>query len=155
MRYSPAFRLFFMIFTLVFLQSCNRPSYSLFDLEGVWKTEQGSLFYEQWTLMADSSLAGKGFTLKGNDSLILETMRLSKKEGNWVYEALASGQNDGQSIAFTLKERSGNSWFFENLAHDYPNRIIYSFENDSTLMARTENTAGNKVQDFHFKRIKP
>jgi len=155
MRYSPAFRLFFMIFTLVFLQSCNRPSYSLFDLEGVWKTEQGSLFYEQWTLMADSSLAGKGFTLKGNDSLILETMRLSKKEGNWVYEALASGQNDGQSIAFTLKERSGNSWIFENLAHDYPNRIIYSFENDSTLMARTENTAGNKVQDFHFKRIKP
>ncbi len=155
MRYSPAFRLFFMIFTLVFLQSCNRPSYSLFDLEGVWKTEQGPLFYEQWTLMADSSLAGKGFTLKGNDSLILETMRLSKKEGNWVYEALASGQNDGQIIAFPLKEKSGNSWIFENLSHDYPNRIIYSFENDSILTARTENTAGNKVQDFHFKRIKP
>jgi len=155
MRFSPAFRLFFMIFTLVLLQSCNRPSYSLYDLEGVWKTEEGPLFYEQWQLLSDSSLAGKGFTLKGNDSLILETMRLSIKEGNWVYEAKASGQNDGQSIAFRLQDQSGNSWIFENLSHDYPNRIIYSFENDSTLKARTENTAGNKVQDFHFKRLKP
>jgi hypothetical protein len=105
--------------------------------------------------MVDSSLIGKGFTIKGNDTLILENMRLRQKEGYCVYEALASGQNNGQSIAFPLKEKSGNSWIFENVAHDYPNRIIYTFENDSTLKARTENTAGNKVQDFHFKRLKP
>lgn len=155
MKYRPAFRLFFMIFMLVLLQSCNRTSYSLYDLEGIWKTEEGPLFYEQWTLMPDSSLKGKGFTVKGSDTLILENIRLRQKEGNWIYEAQASGQNDGQSIAFSLKEKSGNSWIFENLSHDYPNRIIYSLVNVSTLKARTENTAGNKVQQFHFKRLKP
>ncbi len=155
MRFSPAFRLFFMVLILGFLLSCQHPSSNLYSLQGVWKTEQGPLFYEQWTLMSDSSLKGKGFTIKGNDTLILENIRLRQKEGNWMYEAQASGQNDGQSIAFPLKEKSGNSWSFENLAHDYPNRIIYTFKNDSILKARTENTAGNKVQDFHFKRIKP
>ena len=155
MRFRPAFRLFFMVLVLGVLLSCQQSSTNLYSLEGLWKTEQGPLFYEQWTLMADSNLAGKGFTIKGNDTLILETMRLRQKEGNWVYEALAYGQNNGQSITFNLNDQSGNRWIFENLAHDYPNRIVYTFENDSTLMVRTENTAGNKVQDFHFKRIRP
>lgn len=154
MRNSTVIRLFSIVI-MGLLSACNHTSFSIYELQGVWKTDQGPLFYEQWHLQPDSILTGKGFTIKGKDTLILETMRLSINEGNWVYEAKASGQNEGQSIAFSLKEQSGSSWIFENLAHDYPNRIIYTFENDSTLKARTENTAGNKVQDFHFKRIRP
>ncbi|MBU1368647.1 MAG: hypothetical protein KJ578_05500 [Bacteroidetes bacterium] len=147
---------FLLVFGLAF-SSCTptKTTDDIYQLAGDWKSTTGPLFYESWKISADSSLAGIGFSINDADTLVIEKMRIERWGDSLVFSAVADKQNAGEAIAFGLAKTETNGWVFENLLHDYPNRIIYRILNDSIMEARIENTAGNKARDFHFKRISP
>lgn len=139
----------------VFAMGChNSHRADIGDLAGLWQTQDNVLFYEQWTVVNDSVLQGKGYSLNGTDTLFSENIRIAPANGLLTYYAQAGQQNMGQTIAFSLVKHTRNSWIFENPEHDYPNRISYTLLSDSILDARIENMRGNKAQNFHFKRIR-
>lgn len=137
----------------LFLTACNapKPTETIFKLVGDWKTTKGPVFYESWKINPDSTLIGSGFSINESDTLIIEQMQLIRLGDSLVYKVTAGTQ---QTVSFGLVKATKNSWIFENIAHDYPNRIIYKLINDSTLNAQVENSAGNKVIAFYFKKIK-
>jgi len=136
----------------LFLVACNapEPTETIYKLAGNWKTTEGSVFYESWKINPDSTLLGSGFSINESDTLIIEQMQLIRMGDSLVYKVTAGTQ---KTVSFGLAKATKNSWIFENHGHDYPNRIIYKMINDSILHAQIENSAGNKVIAFHFKKI--
>jgi hypothetical protein len=148
---------FFFLFSVLIFPSCSsflkEDSKTIFDLQGLWKSEGNILLFEEWLFIADSSLSGRGFSVNDNDTIIYERIRISENDGKLTYFANVSDQNQGKEIAFPLVEVVFNKWIFENSEHDYPNRIIYTFTSDTTFTSRIENMRGNKQKEFHFKKI--
>jgi len=146
----------FMVFSFVlglFLVACNapKPTESIYKIAGEWKTTKGPVFYESWKINPDSTLIGSGYSINESDTLIIEKMQLIRLGDSLIYNVNAGTQ---KTVSFGLAKATKNSWIFENHTHDYPNRIIYKMIDDSTLNAQIENSAGNKVTAFHFKKIK-
>lgn len=152
-------RVHFLIFLLVAgqgFQSCSPKPEPMTQhphlLPGLWESTGNTRLYEEWWIIDDSTLSGKSFSINGNDTLMLETMELRQMRGNWIYQALVAGQNQGKTVRFPMTDAI-DAMVFENAEHDYPNRIIYKLEADTLLYARTENLAGNKVKEFRFRKI--
>lgn len=137
----------------LFLTACNapKPTETIYKLVGDWKTTKGPAMYESWKIDADSILVGLAFSVNGSDTLMIEKMQLIHLSDSLVYKVNVGSQ---KTVSFVLAKATKNSWIFENKAHDYPNCIIYTLLNDSILHAQTENSAGNKVIEFNFKKIK-
>jgi len=59
-------------------------------------------------------------------------------------------------VVFKLTKNSDNEAVFENLQHDFPQRIIYRRESADALFARVEGSEKgvNKAIDFRYKRAK-
>lgn len=149
----------FLIFLLVAgqgFQSCSPKPEPMTQhphfLPGLWESTGNIRLYEEWWIIDDSTLMGKSFSINGNDTLMLETMELRQMRGNWIYQALVAGQNEGKTVRFPMTDAK-EAMVFENAEHDYPNRIIYKLEADTLLFARTENMAGNKSKEFRFRKI--
>lgn len=149
----------FLIFLLVAgqgFQSCSPKPEPITQhphfLPGLWESTGNIRLYEEWWIIDDSTLMGKSFSINGSDTLMLETIELSQIGGRWVFEATASGQNEGMPVPFAMTD-AADAMVFENPEHDYPNRIIYKLEADTLLFARTENLAGNKAKEFRFRKI--
>jgi len=134
-----------------FLMACNspKPTETIYKLAGEWRTTKGPAFYESWKIQNDSTLAGSAFSINGSDTLMIEKMQLVRLGDSLVYKVNVGNR---KTVSFGLAKATKNSWVFENKIHDYPNRIIYKMINDSILHAQTENSAGNKVIEFHFKK---
>ena len=147
---------YLLIFMLFLMFACNptgkQKERKISALTGIWKSEGNLIFYERWDLQPDSSLKGMGFSINGSDTLVSENLRIAYLNDTLHYFATVYRQNKGLEIPFKLVSSEKNRWVFENTKHDYPNRIIYQLDSDSTLFARTENIRGNKPVEFHFKR---
>jgi len=151
MRRNDKLFIFFGFIMSAFLVACNapNPTETIYKLAGDWKTTKGPAMYESWKIDADSILVGLAFSINGNDTLLIEKMQLIRLGDSLVYKVNAGTQ---KTVSFGLAKATKNSWIFENKIHDYPNRIIYKMINDSILNAQIENSAGNKVVTFHFKK---
>ncbi len=139
---------------VLFFGCQTTPKANIGEIAGLWQTEGNMLYYEHWAPRNDSVLEGRGFSLNGSDTLFSEKLKIETSKGAMTYFAQVSDQNKGAAIPFPLVKQTKNSWIFENPQHDYPNRIIYTLLNDSTLDARIENIRGKKAKTFHFKRIR-
>jgi hypothetical protein len=122
-------------------------------LPGLWESTGNIRLFEEWWLPDDSTLVGRSFSVNGTDTLLLETMELSQRSGQWTFWATPVTQNQGgRSIPFRSTDAT-DSMVFENPGHDYPNRIVYRLQADTLLHTRTENMAGNKPKTFTFRKI--
>jgi hypothetical protein len=99
--------------------------------------------------LEDKILKGKGLTIASGDTLFSENLRIEKVSGRIVYFADISDQNDGKAISFPLESRKTDVFHFENLDHDFPNRIIYEFHSDTLLEITVENAP--KTTGFKLK----
>jgi hypothetical protein len=55
-------------------------------------------------------------------------------------------------VTFTEKERAANRVVWENLAHDFPQRIIYQRVAPDTLVARIESADGARGTSWRMSR---
>jgi hypothetical protein len=147
---------FFLLFWLTSATIYAQPKLKLF--EGTWqmKDEGGGTMYEEWHKLSDSLYNGENYTIEKGKKQLFESVQLKYVKGVLCYAPTVKDQNEGKEIVFPLKEISddGKKFIFENLEHDFPQRIIYHFKNKSTLDARVEGNVEGKERssDFHFTR---
>lgn len=124
-------------------------------IEGEWiqQSEEGMLV-EKWDRTNDSSMAGLSFLVNGKDTLFFEKIRLSANKKGIFYLPTVQGQNGNQEISFELVRSTTDTLIFENLKHDFPQRIIYSHPATDSLVASIEGTDKGKLRKEIFRMHK-
>ena len=82
----------------------------------------------------------------------VELMILRVRDGKLVYEAFPVGQAPSVFPAIVVTDERLT---FEDLAHDFPQRIVYRKGDASTIVARIEGVVNGKEKsrDFPMKRV--
>ena len=123
-------------------------------LQGCWQAsgaEAGS--GEQWMAAAGGTVLGMSRTVRNGKTTEYEFLQIRETEpGKLAYIAMPSGR---APTTFSLLRESGTEFVFENLGHDFPQRIIYRRDGDKVLNARIEGTVKGKDKgiDFPMKRV--
>lgn len=118
-------------------------------LAGTWSSvggEKGTV--EMWTEAAGGSMLGVARTVKNSETVAYEYLRISEgADGGIIYIANPAGQSE---TTFHLVEWGEKNAVFENLEHDFPQRIIYRMQSDGVLLARVEGEVKGKVRTIDF-----
>lgn len=122
-------------------------------LGGCWKSETAEPGSgEHWLPLAGGSLLGIGRTIKGGKTVEFEFLEIrAEADGRITYFARPSGQSPA---AFPLLRLSDTEIVFENLEHDFPQRVAYRLEGKTRLAARIEGTIGGKPRTVEFPMIR-
>jgi len=132
--------------------ACAAPIDSLGWLAGCWSAvggENGS--GEQWMAPAGGTMMGVGRTVRGGKTIEWEFLSIREVEpGKLAY--VAKPHNQAEAAFPVLKLEEGEV-IFENLQHDFPQRIIYKRAGDN-IGARIEGMSKGKLKgiDFPLKR---
>ena len=123
-------------------------------MSGSWEGTAGKASIEEhWTPAAGGTLFGVSRTIAGGKTVAFEFLRIEARADGIFYVAQPGGR---PPTDFKLIKLEGQSVMFENLAHDFPQRIIYRKNADETLDARVEGERNGQLsgQDFHFRPAK-
>lgn len=132
-------------------EKINQLSWLLGTWEGIDDNEL--LFVEVWNKGAGTWMDGKGATLTPDgDTLFKETLKIELVEGVPYYVATVP-QNPGP-VLFKLTESSESHCVFENLDHDFPQRIEYTLQSNSTLFVKLEGLENGvpKTESLSFEK---
>jgi len=123
-------------------------------LTGCWSPEGGEPgSMEHWLPPAGGSMLGVGRTIKNGKTVDHEFMQIRlSASGKLVFIALPAGQSEA---TFTAVSVTKNEVIFENLQHDFPQRVIYRSVSGERLEARIEGMRERKLRgiDFPMKRV--
>jgi hypothetical protein len=129
----------------------------LYALEGIWRmqTKQGAI-HEVWRKVSKHHLRSTGFFVKGADTIITERVSLQNLDKGIYYTSTVEEQNNRRPVSFKLTGSTGNSFIFENPAHDFPKRIVYELVNYDSVHAYIDGGAADagKRSDFYYSRVK-
>jgi len=101
---------------------------------------------EHWRRQADV-LEGEGRSYRQGELRFQERLRIIDEGGQLYYVADVAG--NPAPVRFALVEQGAQSVVFENLQHDFPQRIAYQ-RNGRRLTATV--SAGERVQVFAFEQ---
>lgn len=121
-------------------------------LSGCWtQPRTNGLVEEQWMAPRGGSMLGMSRTVIGDKTVEFEFIRIAVVNGVLSYVAKPSGQAEA---TFPMKSIEDGVVAFEDLAHDFPQRIIYRRTPDGTVTARVEGTVKGEVRgrDFPYRR---
>ena len=120
-------------------------------LAGTWtENRDGNITQETWLgprgpLMVAANLA----TFAGRSSF--EFLRIVEGVEGLALLASPGGR---PPVTFRLKELGERRVVFENLAHDFPQRVLYAIEPDGALRARIEGVAGGRERAVEWRFVK-
>ena len=116
-------------------------------LHGCWEmaTAQQTV-EEQWMPPRGGSMLGMSRTLRGGTLSEYELVVLREQDGQLAYVAHPSGQRSATFLSRTLGD---TSVVFENLTHDFPQRIGYERKGDA-LLAWIEGTRDGRTRRIEF-----
>lgn len=121
-------------------------------LSGCWtQSRANGVVEEQWMTPRGGSMLGMSRTVIGGKTTEFEFVRIAIVDGALAYVARPSGQAE---TAFPVKSIEDGVVVFENLSHDFPQRIIYRRNADASVTARIEGTVNGEARgrDFPYKR---
>jgi hypothetical protein len=119
-------------------------------ISGCWQKKgktEGSFTSEHWTKPAGMMLAVARTVKQGRVSAF-EYLRIIEKDSDIYYVAKPSSAKT--ETAFKLTSLKGKRAVFENPAHDFPTRIIYSLVNEKTLAVRVEADKNGRPSGFGY-----
>jgi hypothetical protein len=123
-------------------------------IAGHWSVEsRGRTIEEHWMRPAGKTMIGMGRTVRGDKTVEFEYLQIRMEGEDLVYAAQPNG---GSPTQFRLVRSGPGEAVFENLKHDFPQRIIYRKQPDGSVHARIEGEADGKVRavDFPYRRAK-
>lgn len=124
-------------------------------LGGCWQREaRGRLVTEHWMKPAGGAMLGMSRTVSNNKMTEYEFLQIRQQDdGEVYYIAKPSGQPEA---SFKLIKSGPHELIFANPQHDFPQRIIYRLEGESSLKARIEGSVNGKERgiDFPYSRIR-
>lgn len=122
---------------------------------GNWeqKTDKGILT-ESWQRQNDSVFVGSCYFINESDTLHSETILLEQRADSITYSANVTGQNNNKPVPFTLTTANTNSLVFENLSHDYPQKIVYQKSKSNGLLVTISGILHGKksVEKYNFSK---
>jgi Domain of unknown function (DUF6265) len=121
-------------------------------LQGCWEraSTRGTV-EEQWMAPRGGCMIGVGRTVRG-DSLFEYEMVVVRRRGEHLeYEAHPSGQPSAVFLSRTLTD---STVVFENLEHDFPQRVGYQRAGRDSVLAWIEGIVDGKARrvDFPYRR---
>ncbi|BCW88980.1 hypothetical protein sos41_21340 [Alphaproteobacteria bacterium SO-S41] len=122
-------------------------------LTGNWReVKDGKTTEEHWIGPVGGLMAGTTITYSDGAKTTVELMTIEVRDNTFVFVARLDGQ---PTTVFTLKEADNGYAMFENPDHDFPQRVIYTFNGEDTLNARIEGTMDGKeaAMEWHYTRI--
>ena len=128
------------------------PVESLGWMSGTWRAERdGRIIEETWSGVHGGVLLGMHKAIRKDGTVWFEFLRIAKVDGTPAYIAQPGG---GQPTIFLLKEHGEHRVLFENLEHDFPQRIIYRREGNE-LCARVEGDVDgtSRHQEWCWTRV--
>jgi Domain of unknown function (DUF6265) len=122
-------------------------------MAGAWtRTEAGATVRETWLAPMDGVMAGAGQTNSPGRAPFIEHMKISAEPAGVTFTAILPGQ---PPTPFVLKPGGPDEAVFENLAHDFPQRVIYRRCGVDLCAAIEGMVAGKpKTQTWRYQRIK-
>lgn len=121
-------------------------------LAGCWEmSSNGRTVEEHWMAPRGKNMLNAGRTMKGDTLVEFEQVVLREEGDRLAYEAHPSGQ---ASAVFLSKSVGDGSVVFENLEHDFPQRVGYDRKAE-TLVGWIEGTRDGKTRriEFPYKRV--
>ncbi len=126
-------------------------------LLGNWenKSPDGNLF-ESWKKVNDSLFIGESYFIKGKDTLHSEQIQMKQKGEALFYIATVKGQNNDKPVNFKYNDTIEKQFVFENLKHDFPQKISYTQITKDSIVIQTSGIQQGKPSSerFSMKRSK-
>jgi hypothetical protein len=117
-------------------------------MAGCWERTSGNRVVEEhWLAPRGGMMLGVGRTTRGDSVVEYEHTRIYARGDTLVFAATPSGQAPAE---FRAVGPVGAEVRFENLAHDFPQRVIYRRRGADSLFARVEGTRGGQTRGFDF-----
>jgi len=120
-------------------------------LAGCWsQSRKQEIVEEQWTRPAFGALIGMGRTLREGRMQNFEFMRIAIVNGKLSFMASPAA---AAPITFPVHSQTAEEVVFENLTHDFPQRIIYRKSGEG-LFARVEGRIQGvmRSEEFNYRR---
>src|SRR5690349_6000535 len=119
------------------LKSPAPPLSAVSFMTGCWTgaASNGATIEEQYSEAADNLLIGMTRYVKGSRVIDFEFTTIERTDSSFAMTPRPKGV---KSDAFPLKEVGDGRAVWENLKHDFPQRIIYRRGSDGSLIARIE-----------------
>lgn len=117
-------------------------------LSGCWQGRDGNAVLEEiWSKPSGGSMLGLGRTVRGNRTVSFEFMQFREENGSLVFLPQPGG---GTRVSFPLKDAFGGKATFENLKHDFPQRVIYERKGKALMWASIEGMQNGKAERQEF-----
>lgn len=123
-------------------------------MQGCWESVAGDrVVEEQWNAPRAGSMLGMGRTSRGETLVEHEFILLREKDGRLAYEAHPSGQMPAVFLSTMVGE---GSVVFENLQHDFPQRVGYTRSGPDGLLGWVEGPRNGQTRriEFPYRRCK-
>jgi len=131
----------------------ERPISRLAWLEGRWETARPRLVtQEQWLPPLGNTMMCIGRVVKSDCLVDYEVVIIREHGSRFAYEAHPLGQ---ESATFLSTVVTDSTVIFENLAHDFPQRIGYQRFGADSLVAWVEGPSHGKTKrnEFAYRRV--
>lgn len=139
---------------VAFAQRSRHTVESLSWISGSWEMNiRGRIVTEHWMKPSGEMMMGTSHSVKDGKTYEHEFIRIVKNDAGTIeYIARPSGQ---EGASFSLIELDERKAVFENLQHDFPQRIIYRRISSDSLIARIEGVRDGKLRgiDFPYRKI--
>lgn len=135
--------------------SIAQPKISLRDfdfLKGNWSmnTSTGRIV-ESWKWNNDSGMDGISYSISSKgDSTLLETIKLYESNGNIYYEPTGNGAGNDSTVSFRLISANQGVYVFENIYHDFPQKISYQLQSQNNILAWIEGIVNGNFRKIEF-----
>lgn len=156
-------KLLIVVSLLVGMISCSPNKYEDIDqlawLRGKWGTDiQGKEMTEEWVRLNDSTILGSSYLMENKDTLFEEQMTIATRNGITFFQTIITTkeEEDVDTTRFEMIELEEGKIIFENLFHDFPQRITYTHPSKDSLWAYIDGDQMGNYQriDFKLKRRK-
>ena len=118
-------------------------------MSGVWtQNKDGETVQESWLGPRGKMMAAVNLTTSVKRGSSFEFLRIVEGPSGLSYWASPVGK---APVEFKLKEIDEKKVVFENLAHDFPHRVIYWIEADGAMKARIEGTVQGKARGMEWR----
>jgi hypothetical protein len=122
-------------------------------LAGCWELRAGArVTTEMWMDPAGGLMLGASRTVVRDTAREHESLTLRMREGKLTYTATPVRQSETHFAAIHV---SDTALVFENLQHDFPQRIIYRKRGADSVVARIEGPRNGQTRgiDFPMRRV--
>ena len=123
---------------------------------GKWQMQtNGGAIIEEWAKSSDSLWQGVSYAVSHyGDTQFAENIKLNYVNDQLVYLPTVSDQNENKEVSFAEKSFSDSLVVFENMDHDFPQRIIYKKISDTSILAAIEGIQNGQSRREEFAYIK-